>query len=242
MIGPATYGESIADIYDDLYSGVSAETLDVLVEMAGGGRALELGIGTGRVALPLIQRGVEVHGIDASPAMVERMRRKPRGADVPVVTGDFADAGTLVRGPFTLAFATFNTFFALLTQEQQLACFAGVAKVLGPRGRFVLEVFVPDVTRFASAQPAFVGGFDDTSVILDVSRHDAARQRVSTRAVRITEQGTRIVPIEIRYAWPSELDLMARLAGMRLLHRWAGWRREPFTSASGAQVAVYEKV
>ena len=235
-----TYGESVADVYDDWYAAYDEAMIPVLAELARGGRALELGIGTGRVALPLAAEGVEVHGIDASPAMVERLRAKPGGERVTVTVGDFAEIN--VAGEFDLAYVVFNTFFALPTQEAQVRCFRQVAARLKPGGCFLLEVFVPDVTRFdrygTTNKPTRVTA---DRVELDVSQHDASTQRVVSQKVVLTDGQIRLYPIEIRYAWPAELDLMAQLACLSLRARWGGWRREPFTAQSGKHVSVYER-
>ena len=154
---------------------------------------------------------------------------------------DFADVSGLEGAPFGLAFCAFNTFFALLKQEDQLGCFASVADALAPGGSFVIEAFVPDTTRFSQPQPALVMGMPADAVYLDASHHDAAAQRVSTRIVKLAASGTRIFPIEIRYAWPSELDLMARLAGLELVGRWSGWRRQPFFSGASGHVSAWRK-
>lgn len=242
MHDPAAYGNDFAPVYDDLYPSAPDDALSFLAEMAApGGRVLELGIGTGRFALPLARRGLKVHGVDASPAMVERLRAKPAGADIPVTMGDFADVSGVPGAPFDLAFVAFNTFFALLTQEAQLRCFSSVASVLAPGGRFVVEAFVPDLTRFSNPQPALLAGAFGGAVHLEASQHDLARQRVSSRFISIADGDVRVRPIEIRYAWPSELDLMARLAGLELEGRWAGWSRQAFSSASGMHVSSWRR-
>jgi SAM-dependent methyltransferase len=238
----STYGERIADVYDQMTFPElppAPLTVALLADLVGPGPVLELGVGTGRIALPLAERGVQVQGIDASPAMVERMRAKPGGDAIPVTIGDFADVE--VEGTFSLVFIVFNTFFALLTQDDQVRCFANVAAHLGPGGVFVIEGFVPDLTRFDRDQRVGVLELTMDEVHLDASRHDPATQRVSSRHVLLSEQGTRIVPVELRYAWPSELDLMARLARLRLRQRWGGWQKEPFGSSSPRHVSVYEK-
>ena len=241
MSGDAsTYGERIAGVYDEWYASVNPDMIGTLAELAGSGPALELGIGTGRVALPLLERGVEVHGIDASPAMVAKLREKLGGDRVPVTIGDFA--GVDVQGEFSLVYVVFNTFFGLLTQEEQVACFRNVARRLAPGGVLVLELFVPDLSRFDRGQRMHANQVGAEHAMLDVSVHDPVRQRVDTQHVLITSGGVRLYPVQIRYAWPSELDLMAQLAGLRLRHRWAGWLREPFTAASGNHVSVYERV
>lgn len=203
-MNPATYGDTIADAYDELYGDVSAATIEILANLAGAkGRALELGIGTGRLALPLAAKGVAVHGIDASPLMTAKLRKKPGGDQIPVTLGDFANVGSVPGGPFDLAFCAFNTFFALLTQEDQVRCFKGVASILSGEGAFVIEAFVPDLSRFSRNQPALIAGIDDDDVQIEASRNDHITQRVSSRIMRIRHGHVQVYPIEIRYAWPS---------------------------------------
>ena len=203
------------------------------------GPILELGIGTGRLALPLLRRGLVVHGIDASPAMVAKLRAKPDGERIPVAMGDFAEVP--IAGRFSLIFVAFNTFFGLLSQDAQLHCFARVAERLTEDGAFVVEAFVPDVTRFDRGQRLGVTDLGAGAVHLETSVHDPVAQRVRTQHIVMSEEGVRLYPVEVRYAWPSELDLMARLAGLRLRERWAGWGRETFDASSGAHVSVYER-
>jgi SAM-dependent methyltransferase len=210
-----------------------------LVEHAAAGPVLELGVGTGRLALPLAARGVEVHGIDASERMVARLRSKPGGERLPVTVGDFTDVA--VAGRFQLVFVAFNTFFALLTQDAQVRCMAGVAGRLLPGGAFVVEAFVPDLTRFDHGQEVSAVEVGLDRVRLDVARHDPVNQRVDSQHLELGPGGIRCDPVRVRYAWPGELDLMARLAGLALEERWAGWRREPFTAASAQHVSVYRK-
>jgi SAM-dependent methyltransferase len=237
---PETYGDRIADVYDAMMAGLPdpADCVDRLAELAGAGPALELGIGTGRVALPLATRGVPVHGIDASAAMVERLRAKPGGDAIPVTFGDFA--GVPVEGRYRLVYVVFNTFFALLTQDDQLRCFAGVADRLAPGGAFLVSGFVPDLTLYSGGQSVRTTEVGLDRARLDLARHDPVAQRVDFQHVLLTEAGVRLYPGALRYAWPSELDLMARLAGLRLRERWGGWRREPFGADSGLHVSVYE--
>jgi SAM-dependent methyltransferase len=238
--GPETYGEQIADVYDEWHAGMDpAETVELLASLAGTGPVLELGIGTGRVAIPLAARGLEVHGIDASRPMVERMLAKPGGERIDVTFGQLADVA--VDRSFSLIFIVFNTFFALLSQEDQVRCFANVARRLEPGGRFAMEAFVPDVARFDRGQRVHAINVDVDRVRLDVSLHRPVEQRVDAQHVVITGEGVRLVPVALRYAWPSELDLMARLAGLRLRHRWGGWDRAPFDDDSQKHVSVYEK-
>ena len=235
----ATYGDRIADVYDAWYEDLfdTEGAVDLLARLADGGRALELAIGTGRVAVPLAGAGVEVHGIDASEAMVARQRARPNGADIPVAIGDFTDVD--VDGQFSLVYVAFNTFFALTSQKDQVTCFRNVAEHLDVDGVFVIEAFVPDPTRFDRGQRVDVGRVEPDEVVIDASRHDSVSQRTYATHIVITEHGTRLFPVQIRYAWPSELDLMAELAGLVLKERWAGWRGQPFTSSSEAHVSVY---
>lgn len=237
----STYGERIAEVYDDLYGAI--ENVDAMAEflagLAQGGPALELGIGTGRVALPLARRGIEVHGIDASPAMVAKLRAKSGGRAIPVTMGNF---GALpVEGEFSVIFVVFNTLFALLTQEEQVGCFQRVANHLTPGGVFVIEAFVPDLTRFDRGQRLAATRFQADQLYLEASFHDSQNQRVDTHHVRISKSGATLYPVKLRYAWPSELDLMGRIAGLRLRERYGGWKREPFSAASAKHVSVFER-
>jgi SAM-dependent methyltransferase len=232
-----TYGERIAGVYDELYADCEEAALDLLEALAHGGRVLELGIGTGRVALPLRRRGIDVMGIDLSPAMIARLRAKPGGSEIEVVEGSFADLDLGVR--FDLVFVAFNTFYSLLTQEDQLRCFQRVADHLTDRGAFLLEVFVPDLCRFEAQQTVRAVRVEADRVQLDVTRHRPVEQQIISQHVWISEEGTRLYPVKLRYAWPSELDLMARLAGLRLNHRWASWGKEAFVAGSPKHISVY---
>jgi SAM-dependent methyltransferase len=239
--GPSTYGDRIADVYDAWFHPPTdtGTAVDFLAELAGQGPALELAIGTGRIALPLAAKGVEVHGIDASEAMVAKLREKPGGADIPVTMGDFADVA--VEGRFRLVFVVFNTLFALLTQDDQRRCLWNAAQHLADDGVFVVEAFVPDVARFDRGQRVQTHKVEPRRVFLDVSMHDAEHQRVSVQLIVLEDDGRfQMFPVELRYLWPSELDLMAQLAGLELRERWGGWNREHFTG-EGAHVSVYEK-
>ena len=233
-----TYGERVAGVYDEWYTDVEPQQIDVLADLAGGGRALELGIGTGRIALPLAERKVEVHGVDAASSMISRLRAKPGGDRIPVTQGNFAEVP--VEGKFELIYIVFNTFFALTTQEEQIQCFRNIAEHLVPGGCFLMEVFVPDLTRFTLGQVNMARRVTTDQVVLDISQHNAADQHVVSQQVVITEGNIRLYPVQIRYCWPSELDLMARLAGLRLRERWQNWKREPFTSESGKHISIYE--
>jgi SAM-dependent methyltransferase len=236
--GPETYGDRIADVYDGIYQNPDTdEAVETLAELAGGGPVLEFAIGTGRLALPLAERGLKVQGIDASEAMVEKLRGKPGGDRIPVTMGDFADVD--VEGQFSLIFVAFNTLFALLTQEDQLRCFENAAARLADDGVFVIEVFFPDLARFDRGQRMQATAVDADRVMLDASRHDPVAQRVDSSHIVITEAGMKLYPVIVRYAFPPELDLMARLAGLHLRERWGGWRREPFAASSQRHVSVY---
>ena len=234
-----TYGERVAEVYDDWFSEYDPHAIDTLAELAQNGRALELGIGTGRIALPLSERNVEVHGIDAAPSMISRLRSKPGSERITVTTGSFADIR--VDGEFALVYVVFNTFFALPSQEEQVRCFRNVAAHLSPNGSFVIEAFVPNMARFTSGQVNWATRVTEDLVELDVGRHDQATQRVVSQKVVITDGNVRLYPVQIRYAWPSELDLMAQLAGLQLRERWSNWNREPFTSESGKHISIYHR-
>jgi len=238
---PATYGDRIADVYDVLYPpGPDAEeAAELLAMLAGSGRALELGVGTGRLALPLSARGVDVHGIDASESMAARLRAKPGGESVPVTIGDFT--GVPAEGQFELIFVAFNTFFVLMTQDAQVQCFQAVADHLARDGAFVIEAFVPDPARFDRGQRTATSLLGDDWIILESSVHDGVAQQVRSVHAFISAHETRLYPVELRYAWPSELDLMAQLAGLRLAHRWGGWQREDFTESSPRHISVYRR-
>ncbi len=236
------FGESVAARFDERYAhqadpAVVGPIVDLVVELADGGAALELGIGTGRVALPLAARGVPVHGIELSEAMLARMRAKPGAERIGVTVGDFATA--TVEGTFTVAYVVANTIMNLTTQDEQVACFENVSAHLEPGGCFVIEVLVPRLRRLPPGerfQPFAVSpthlGFDE---------YDVARQGLISHHYWIEEGGIEVLSPPFRYVWPAELDLMARLAGMSLRERWAGWAQEPFTSESEKHVSVWEK-
>ncbi len=237
----STYGDTVAEVYDDQHQDRDdlAPVVALLAELAGGGKALELGIGTGRVALPLAEQGIEVHGIDASKAMVAKLRAKPGGEAIPVTMGSFADLR--MAESYALVFVVFNTIFNLPTQDDQVRCFRSVAEHLDPGGVFLIELFVPDLGRFDRGQRTDAVSVEVDRVDLNVERHDPVAQRVTSQHVVFSEEGTRLYPVQVRYAWPSELDLMARLAGLRLRHRWSDWRRSAFTGTSASHISVYEK-
>jgi SAM-dependent methyltransferase len=230
----ARYDESSADMFDP---AVVDPVVDFLVELAGNGRALELGIGTGRIALPLARRGVPVHGIELSKAMVARLRAKPGGEDIGVTIGDFAT--TTVDGTFSVAYLVFNTIMNLTTQAAQAACFRNVAAHLEPGGCFLIEVGVPELQRLPPGETIRAFHVSETRWGLD--EYDVATQGLTSHHFENVDGRLERLSIPFRYAWPSELDLMAELAGMSLRERWSGWKREPFTSDSRKHVSVWEK-
>lgn len=235
-----TFGTLNAEDYDALHDpGTTAESVALISELAGQGRILELAIGTGRMALPLVALGHDVSGIEGSPLMVEKLRAKPGGQAIEVVIGDFADVA--IDGPFDHVFLVFNTFFNLLSQEAQVRCFANVAQRLTEGGTFLVETFVPDHSGFADGQRVQTKRLDMTTVWLEAALHDPVRQLFEFQRIRITQDGVRMVPLPMRYAWPSEMDLMARLAGLSLRDRWGGWDRRPFDASSKMHVSVYQK-
>ena len=238
--GPSTYGDHIADIYDELHSNLAdvSAVVALLAELACEGRALELGIGTGRVALPLAARGVTVEGIDASPAMVAKLREKPGGADIPVTLGDFADVE--VDGTFRLIYVPFTTLFNLATQAEQIRCLRNVAAHLDDGGWFVMDAFVPDSTRFHRNQTVDVARIDVGQVVFDATRHDPVSQSLRSSHIVITDGGVRLYPVYVRYAWPAELDAMALVAGLVLVDRFADYERRPFDASSTRHVSIYQ--
>lgn len=237
----STYGERIADVYDEMYGSLfdTRGCVEFLAELAGDGLALELAIGTGRIALPLTERGVRVVGIDISPAMVDKLRAKPGGDAIEVHMGNFADVD--VDGRFPLIYLVFNTLFALTTQEEQIECFKNVSAKLEPGGAFVIEAFVPDMTRYDQNQRVGATRVGHDSAELEVSRHDPVGQTSESVHFVISEAGIKMYPVNIRYAWPAEIDLMARLAGLSLRNRYGSWRKDPFTSDSRSHVSIYVK-
>ena len=235
----STYGERVAEVYDDWHSYIGENGVELLAELARGGRALELGVGTGRVAIPLAARGVETHGIDASQAMVARLRDKPGGERVSVAIGDFADVD--VTGEFALVYVVFNTFFALLTQDEQVRCFRNVAARLGEGGVFLIEAFVPDLSLYDKGQTVKTSSVTTDVVKIHAARLDPLAQTVMGQQIVFDAEGVRLYPVKLRFAWPSELDLMARLAGLRLRERRGGWLREPFDARSAKHVSIYER-
>jgi SAM-dependent methyltransferase len=236
------FGERGAARYDERYAHLATRSVldpvvDFLVDVARGGPALELGVGTGRIAFPLASRGVRVHGIEQSEAMVARLRAKSRAERVDVTIGDFAT--TRVEGSFSVAYLVANTIMNLTTQDEQVNCFRNVASHLDPGGCFVIEVIVPDLRRLPPTE--IYQAFDVSGTHLGFNEYDVVRQGVISHHYWVEDGKVEIFSPPFRYVWPSELDLMARLAGMRLRERWAGWKREPFTSESTKHISVWEK-
>lgn len=233
-----SFGEDVAHIYRDTRRGDEAAAVAFLKELARGGPAFELAIGAGRIALPLAAEGIQVDGVDISPAMVAQLRSQPGGDQMEVVIGDFVDAPT--SGVYRLIYIVWNTFFNLLSQEDQVRCFQNVAAHLDDGGVFVIEAYTPAfLYRLHNDQYVEAEAIAVDAVRLDVLRHDAVTQTIEESHVTLSAAGIHLNPIVQRYAWPSELDLMARLAGLHLKERWGGWGKQPFTSASDIHVSVY---
>ena len=236
------FGEHDAELYDrstgeEFDAGVIEATVDFLAGLAGDGRALELGVGTGRIALPLAGRGIAVHGIDLSQPMVDQLRAKRGGDAIQITIGDFSTVR--VDGSFSLAYLVYNTIENLTTQDAQVACFENVARHLAPGGRFVIECAIPDLRRLPHGETSNV--FDLTPSHWGIDEYDVATQGLISHHFTRAGDGIEYSSGPFRYVWPSELDLMARIAGMRLVERWSGWRREPFTSDSRKHISVWRK-
>lgn len=230
------FGPEAARHYDAQPRGDEADAARLLAELAGEGRALEFAIGTGRIALPLVERGVEVHGIELSPHMIEQLRTKPGGAELPVILGDMAR--TQAEGSFRLVYLVYNTIFNLLTQDDQVACFQNAAHHLTDDGAFLVEAAVPSawIDPPNYVKPEWIAA---DAVGFDVARYDPVTQILDENHIRLDAEGISFSPIVCRLAWPAELDLMARIAGLTLAERWGGWHRQPFTADSLLHVSVY---
>jgi SAM-dependent methyltransferase len=238
----STSFDPIAPFYDEIFAYAEVEevvkpAVDFLVDLAGTGRALELGIGTGRLALRLAARGVDVTGIELSQGLVAKLREKPGGDSIPVVVGDFSVASA--NGPFSLAYIPRNTLWNLRTQDKQVACFRNVSAQLEIGGRFVVELFVPDLHGIAPGRNIRALRADAGRLSFDV--FDPVSQGLTSVHHWLRKDGILSFAGQGRYVWPAELDLMARLAGMELENRWAGWKKEPFTERSASHVSVYRK-
>ena len=234
-----TYGDRMAAVYDRLYpANDSVPVICALIDdLAEPGTVLELGVGTGRIALPLAQLGRQVVGVDSSNAMLDQLRAKQVGENVVVHLADFARGD--LGGGYALAFVVFNTLFGLASQEDQVACFQNVARSLKPGGRFLVEAFVPDPSRFDRGQRTSTTSMGTDQVMLDVSIHDPVNQVIESTHIMMTPHGQTLFPVRTRYAWPAELDLMARLAGFKLENRWADWNRSPFGRNSTSHISVW---
>lgn len=236
------FDDWIAEHYEVLWPelfdpDVVGSTLDVLAELAGAGAALEFGIGTGRIAVPLRRRGVPVHGIELSRAMLRQLDKDPGASDIGVTLGDFATAS--LDATFTIVYLLRNTITNLTTQDEQVECFRNAARHLGPGGTFVIENYVPELRRIPPGETSHV--FTATPEHIGVSEYDMVNQIEISHHWWVVDGQLRTFSSPFRYVWPAELDLMARLAGMTLRERWGGWRREPFTADSRSHVSVWEK-
>jgi SAM-dependent methyltransferase len=236
------FGERVAAKYDEsaaemFHPEVVDPVVDFLADLAGSGRALELGIGTGRIALPLARRGVAVHGIELSRAMVARLRAKPGGAEIGITIGDFATAA--VDGTFSVAYVVFNTIANLTTQAAQVACFRNVAAHLEPRGCFVVELLVPELQRLPPGETLRV--FHASPTHWGIDEFDVANQALTSHHFNLVDGHFELQSLPFRYAWPAELDLMAQLGGLNLRERWSSWKHDPFTSDSPTHISVWDK-
>ncbi len=238
----SAYGDEWAAIYDSYPAHPTAAdaepAAELLSSLAPRGRALEFGIGTGRIAIPLTDRGIEVTGIEASRAMLERMWSKPGGAGIPAIVGDISR--DRAGGAFDLVYAAFNTVLMVTEQDGQVQCFENAASHLSPHGKFVVETFVPDFQKLTSLKSVNVRDVSDDGIWLLVMRHEPLRQTIMNETVLIGHDQIKRYPVSLRYVWPSELDLMARMAGFRLCARYQDWQRNRFTEASRNQVSVYQ--
>ncbi|MET8064463.1 class I SAM-dependent methyltransferase [Micromonospora sp. NPDC005313] len=234
---PGLFGRLWAATYDGPGNPDPAPAVDLLARLAEGGPVLELAIGTGRVALPLAERGLAVEGVEASPEMVAHLRAKPGGADMPVTIGDMADVP--VPGPYRLVFLVFNTLFNLVSEERQAACFRNVARVLAPGGAFVIEAFVPDPADFDRDEQVQVREVTEDSATVRMHRYDRAAQTFVRQTVTFDASGVHLKPFAMRYAWPEQVDELAERAGLRLTERYADWDRSPFDADSRSHISVY---
>ena len=234
------FGRQWADGYDSPGNPDPGPAVDFLAELAQGGPVLELAIGTGRVALPLAERGVVVEGVEASPEMVALMRAKPGGDGIPVTIGDMADVP--VTGPYRLVYLVFNTLFNLVDANRQLDCFRNVARVLAPGGAFVIEAYVPDPADFDRDEQLQVRAVTEDSVTLRVHRYDREAQQFIRQTIVIDGDGVRLKPFAMRYCWPEQMDEMAAQAGFRLAKRYADWNRRSFDADSKDHISVYRTV
>ena len=236
----ATYGQKIAAIYDSLYSNLkNDEIIEFLNEYSNTNPVLELGIGTGRIALPLQNMGHKIYGIDSSESMINKLKEKPRGKEIQTELTDFENFNLNIK--FSLVYVVFNTFFGILTQKGQVNCFKCVSKHLKSDGAFILETFVPDLSRFDRDQRTSVTHIELNKILTEYNIHNRNNQNVICQYHLITESKNQLFPLKIRYAYPSELDLMANLAGLKLTERYSNWKKEMFTNSSNSHISVYRK-
>jgi SAM-dependent methyltransferase len=237
---PSEYGRHIADVYDELHADLSPDAaVATIADYAAGGAVLELGIGTGRIALPLAATGVDVEGIDGSPEMVTKLRANPGGESLRVEVGDFST--TTMERRYAVVVLAYNTVNALPSQDAQVQTFRNAAAHLDPAGVFLVENWVPDVAGFHQGRAVRAHELAERHVIVEVAQLHPADQRITATRLAFTADGVRLLPVNHRYVWPAELDLMARLAGLHLEERWQDWDRRPFTDDSTTYVAVYRR-
>ncbi|WP_270732425.1 class I SAM-dependent DNA methyltransferase [Shimia sp. Alg240-R146] len=235
------FDADVAETYDATHGGTDttliAQTADTLADLAGDGPALEFAVGTGRIALPLAKRGVAVSGIELSEPMVAKMRAKPGGAEIPTTVGDMTT--TRVPGAFSLVFLVFNTIDNLTTQDAQVACFENAAAHLSPGGRFVIETLIPPLQRLPLGETRLP--FANDADHWGVDEFDVTTQTYTSHHIWLRDARAEHLSVPFRYAWPAEMDLMARIAGMQLEHRWSDWSRAPFTNLSRSHISVWQK-
>ena len=241
--GPESFGDFNAEGYDDWYGNPSVEltekTVNVLVELAEGGAILELAVGTGRVAIPLANKGLYVSGIEASSKMIAKLKEKPGSSELVVIQGNMAEFN--IDASYKLIFLVFNTLFNLNSQKEQARCFNTVSKHLDKGGKFLIETYVPEPEHYEKGENLKTVHISLDRTVIEACMHDVNKQTVDYQYIEITEQGIRMHPLPIRYSWPSEIDLMAENAGLKLFQRWADWQKTPFTSSSKSHISVYIK-
>ncbi|MBO6687662.1 MAG: class I SAM-dependent methyltransferase [Henriciella sp.] len=238
--GPTTFGELNAEEYDALHDpGTTEACVDLIADLAGDGDVLELAIGTGRIALPLAERGLNISGFDASPEMLKTLAGKPGGSNIETWVADMARFD--LERKYDFAFLVFNTLYNITAQHDQVACFQQVANHLRPGGRFLVEAFLPNRDSFENNQAVRTKYVSFDSVWLEAVQHDPVAQTLNYQRVRITENGTQLKPLPMRYVWPAELDLMAEISGLRPVAHWGGWQKQALSASSDMYVIVYEK-
>lgn len=236
----SSYGDAVAGIYDSVFKKIDPDCVNFLTMLAEGGTALELGVGTGRIAIPLQQSGPKVYGVECSRHMILELRTKSGGKSIEVIGDDMQSFRSDLR--FDLIFVVFHSLYMLETAEAQIECIENVAHHLKPTGSFVFEGFVPDMSRFSSGQCVRTSWVSGDAVSIEASTHSPVDQKVSGVEVIIRENKTHIIPISARYIWPSELDLMARIAGLKLIDRFSTWSREKFDDTSTTNISIYRKM